>query len=421
MTGHQLPPHWTTVELASLRAEGDHTFVGGPFGSDLTQRDYVAEPGVPVIRGTNLGGSQSHFVDDGFVYVTERKAETLSRNMAFPGDLVFTQRGTLGQVAVVPKKARFRRYVISQSQMKLTADPTKADSGFLYHYFRTPQTLNRLLSRTQATGVPHINLGILRRFPVALPPLAEQRRIAAVLDRVETLRAWRRAALAQLDSLAESIFLDMFTRDLDGPAVDLSTGRLGLRKDWAWEFLTDAARLATGHTPDRERKDYWNGDIPWISLTDIRDLDGTVATETTQSVTPLGIENSSSVLLPSGTVCFSRTASVGFVTVMGREMATSQDFVNWICGPRLDPTYLMYALIAARRRLRALSSGSTHKTIYVRVVEQFRVLIPPMELQLTFARRIAGVERLKTAQRASITKLDDLFVSLQHRAFSGQM
>ena len=73
----------------------------------------------------------------------------------------------------------------------------------------------------------------------------------------------------------------------------------------------------------------------------IRALDGTVAQATSESVAEAGIENSSSVKLPEGTVCLSRTASVGFVTVMGREMCTSQDFVNWVCGDELEPLYLM--------------------------------------------------------------------------------
>jgi type I restriction enzyme, S subunit len=207
MNRSDLPDGWAVQELDSLRAEGDYTFVGGPFGSDLTSKDYVQEPGVPVIRGTNLGGNESRFIDDGFVYVSARKAEALRRNMAFPGDVVFTQRGTLGQVAVIPKGARFDRYVISQSQMKLSPDPSKIESRFLYYYFRTPRILDQLLRQTQATGVPHINLGILKRFPVVVPPLPEQRRIAEVLDRAEALRAKRRAALAQLDTLTQSIFL----------------------------------------------------------------------------------------------------------------------------------------------------------------------------------------------------------------------
>lgn len=143
--------------------------------------------------------------------------------------------------------------------------------------------------------------------------------------------------------------------------------------------------------------------------------------ETQQSVTPLGIANSSAVLLPKGTVCLSRTASVGFSTVMGREMATSQDFVNWVCGPKLDSTYLMWALIMSRSRLLALSSGSTHRTIYMRVVEQFRVLLPPIGLQREFARRVARLDELKATMRATLADVDVLVTSLQHRAFRGDL
>lgn len=99
--------------------------MGGPFGSDLTSSDYQADPGVPVIRGSNLGGATGEFLDDGFVFVSEQKARLLRRNSARPGDIIFTQRGTLGQVAIVPGSAKFGHYVISQSQMRMTADTTR--------------------------------------------------------------------------------------------------------------------------------------------------------------------------------------------------------------------------------------------------------------------------------------------------------
>jgi len=416
---HSPPPGWQFVELNELRAEGDYTLVGGPFGSELTTADYISNPGVPVIRGTNLGGKESRFVDDGFVFVTEHKAKQLRRNAAYPGDIIFTQRGTLGQVAVIPEATRFKSYIISQSQMKLTPDPVRVDSRYLYHYFRSPKALGRLLSSTQATGVPHINLGILKRFPVLLPPLREQRQIAEVLDKANALRAKRHASLAQLDALTESLFHDMFGGDGRPPIS--STDQKGHPNGWEWALLTDVARLATGHTPDRERADYWNGEIPWISLTDIRDLDGRVAQQTLQNVSRAGIENSSAVRLPTGTVCFSRTASVGFVTIMGREMSTSQDFVNWVPGPKLDPFYLMWALIRSRPQLRGLSTGSTHKTIYVRFVEHFRVLLPPIDVQREFARRIEVIDRMKAANRIAWDGLDSLFASLQQRAFRGEL
>jgi hypothetical protein len=77
-----------------------------------------------------------------------------------------------------------------------------------------------------------------------------------------------------------------------------------------------------------------------------------------------------------GTVCFSRTASVGFVTIMANPMATSQDFANWVCGDELDPEYLMHALIRSRVELRALATGATHKTIYMPLLKPFTCACP---------------------------------------------
>ncbi|MGH7367772.1 MAG: restriction endonuclease subunit S [Candidatus Rokuibacteriota bacterium] len=127
---------------------------------------------------------------------------------------------------------------------------------------------------------------------------------------------------------------------------------------WRWFRLTDLARLETGHTPSRNHPEWWGGPIPWISLADIRELHGKVAQDTIEHTNEDGLANSAARLLPEGTVVLSRTASVGFVTIMGRPMATSQDFVNWVCGPELNPRFLAYLLRASRTYIRSLSSGA---------------------------------------------------------------
>jgi type I restriction enzyme S subunit len=296
----------------------------------------------------------------------------------------------------------------------------RLDARYLVHLISHPASQQELLGRQVGSAQAVVNTGVLKNWKIPLLPIEEQRRIAEILDRAEALRARRRAALAQLDTLTQSIFLDLFGSHRQTP-VTIGEKLAPHPKGWRWELLTDVARLATGHTPDRERSDYWNGDIPWITLTEIRHFDGAAALHTAENITNAGIDHSSAVKLPAGTVCFSRTASVGFVTVMGREMATSQDFVNWVCGPRLDSMYLMHALLRSRARLRALSTGSTHKTIYFPTVEQFRVLLPPISLQREFAKRLGGLEKLKSSHLLSLVEFDELFASLQSLAFRGEL
>ncbi|BDD86074.1 restriction endonuclease subunit S [Desulfofustis limnaeus] len=98
--------------------------------------------------------------------------------------------------------------------------------------------------------------------------------------------------------------------------------------DWKRVQLTTVAQLESGHTPSRRNPKYWNGSIPWVSLHDTDALDDREIHSTQQSVTQEGIDNSSARILPRGTVVFSRTATVGKTTVLGCNMATSQDFAN---------------------------------------------------------------------------------------------
>ena len=197
---------FTNCTVGEIAAKSKNALVGGPFGSDLVSRDYVPV-GVPVIRGANMG--QGRWVGGEFAYVTEDKAESLSSNCAKPGDLVFTQRGTLGQVALVPKNSS-ERYLISQSQMKLTADPDKADALFLYYVFTSAQQQDYIQQNAVQAGVPHTNLGFLRNTPISLPPLPEQRAIALVLGTLDDLIELNRETNEILEEMARALFKSWF-------------------------------------------------------------------------------------------------------------------------------------------------------------------------------------------------------------------
>jgi type I restriction enzyme S subunit len=147
------------------------------------------------------------------------------------------------------------------------------------------------------------------------------------------------------------------------------------------------ARLETGHTPSRKKPEYWGGVIPWIGIRDATENHGRIVHDTAEHTNSLGIANSSARVLPAQTVCLSRTASVGYVVVMGRPMATSQDFVNWVCSDQLDWRLLKYILLAEKDSLIRFAHGTTHQTIYFPEVKAFHVCLPPLAEQ----RRITGV------------------------------
>ena len=233
---------WRTAKLVDLAAKKRWALNGGPFGSKLSRKHY-SESGVPVIRGTNLP-STSKFSFNGFVFVTEEKADELEANNAHPGDLVFTQRGTIGQVGLIPTDSPFHRFVISQSQMKLTVDPAVVDALFLYYFFSGDDTVQKIQSLAFAAGVPHINLDILRNFEVPLPPLPVQQRIAGILSAYDELIENSQRRIQILESMARALYREWFVNFRfpghgDQPRVSSPLGEIP--QGWAVKRLSDVA------------------------------------------------------------------------------------------------------------------------------------------------------------------------------------
>lgn len=164
-------------------------------------------------------------------------------------------------------------------------------------------------------------------------------------------------------------------------------------KGWTWVKLCDVARLESGHTPDRKQPEYWNGKIKWVSLQDTGRLNGNTISTTAYEMTKQGITNSSARILPAGTVIFSRTATVGKSTILGCDMATSQDFANYVCGDDLLNLYLVYAFRGMGRTWKSLMAGSTHNAIYMPNFKKLRILLPPLPEQQKIAAILSTWDR----------------------------
>ena len=209
------------------------------------------------------------------------------------------------------------------------------------------------------------------------------------------------------------------------PRLALAVGRPDAcpPSGWEWRALTDLARLESGHTPSRRHPEYWGGDIPWISIRDAKARHGGVIVETEENTNELGIANSSARLLPAGTVCLSRTASVGYVVVTERPMATSQDFVNWVCGTDLDPLFLKYIFIAEGANLLRFSSGAVHQTIYFPEVKAFHACVPSRSEQQRIVaildEAFEGIATAKANAEKNLKSSRELLTDHSDRLFTG--
>jgi type I restriction enzyme S subunit len=255
-------------------------------------------------------------------------------------------------------------------------------------------TVSRQQLEVAAAGITRFGLryDAVAGMAIPTPALAEQRAIADYLD----------AETARIDGLVQAY--QALGRELQDKRVALTSfgvsgaPLVGTRRrsgiPWLREVpehwddvkLTLVARLGSGHTPSREHPEWWTDcTIPWVTTGEvwqIREDRIEYLTETREMISDAGLANSAAELCPTGTVVLSRTASAGFSAIMGRDMATSQDYVTWQCGPRLRPRYLLLCLRAMRRDLlERLAMGSTHQTIYIPDIQSIRMPLPPLDEQ----------------------------------------
>ena len=257
---------WPTVHIEEIAEK----VAMGPFGSNIKVETFVSA-GVPIISGQHLHNSR---LDEsgGYKFITEEHADRLANSNVFPGDIVFTHAGTIGQVALIPAAAAFDRYVISQRQFYLRVDLSKADPAFVTRWFQSAVGRHRLLMHASQVGVPSISrpASNLKTIEIELPTLREQKAISTILDVLDDKIDLNRRINETLEAMARAIFKDWFV-DF-GPTRSKVEGRTpylvpelwelfpdmldGEDKPVGWEFGTigDVAKVKSGKRPPTKLK-----------------------------------------------------------------------------------------------------------------------------------------------------------------------
>ncbi len=375
-----------------IASEQRNSIVGGPFGSDLVSKDYV-EFGVPVIRGTNLG--YGRWVGGDFAYVTDDKADSLASNCAYPGDIVFTQRGTLGQVAIVPN-GLYQRYLLSQSQMKLAVDPLKADAKFIYYVFTGEDQKEYIRQNAIQTGVPHTNLSILRRTPLLLPSLKDQQAIASILgtldDKIELNRQRNRTLEAMARALFQSWFVDFDPvkakaagknppglkpeiAALFPDSFDASTPLLP--KGWTMHSLNTLCEIGRGSSP-RPIHNFMGGDVPWIKIADATAAEGPFIYSTKEYVTKEGSEKS--FWVSPGDLILSNSATCGVPIYVGIRGCIHDGWLHFSNLKIISKGFLYHWLHSISEHLIHIADGSVQKNLNTKLVGEQQIVIAPCSI-----------------------------------------
>ena len=274
-------------------------------------------------------------------------------------------------------------------------------------HYQVPAVIARGVGGAQ----PNISQGIVRSLEVPLPPLAEQRRIADILDKADALRAQRRAALAELDTLTQSIFLDLFGDPVENPK------RLQTAK------LLDACIRVTDGTHQSPK---WSATgNPFLFISNI--VTGEITFDTQKFISDAThAELTRRCPIEIGDVLYSTVGSYGVPALV--RTSNKFAFQRHIAhikprGEILDSEFLraMLASPPLKRQADKAARGIAQKTVNLADIKEFVIFTPLIQDQRDFAHRITAIESLKSRHRTALSELDTLFASLQHRAFRGEL
>ena len=349
-----------------------------------------------------------------------------------PGDIIYSKiRPALNKVCISTGE-----WLCSADMYPVSIVESRLQTRFLFYFMLSAPFVQLMVDQSMRVAMPKVNRDKLATCPLLVPDPAEQRAIADFLDRetakIDALVARKERLIKLLQEKRTALITRAVTRGLDPnvPTKDSGVEWLGeIPAHWGAKRTKFAATLRSGHTPSRQNPEYWKDcTIPWFGLADVWQIrDGQVeyVHATAEKISEIGLANSAARLLPKDTVILSRTASVGFSAILGVDMATTQDFVNWVCGTSMRPEYLLYVLRRMGPEFRRLTMGSTHQTIYMPDVGCFSTPVPPVPEQdriVAFIRSEAsGIDALIAKIRQAIDHLREFRTALISAAVTGKI
>lgn len=365
--------------------------------------DDWAEAGFPIIRIQNLNDDSKPF---------NYWAGSLDRQVHVrPGDLLLAWSGTPGtsfgaHIWTGPEG------VLNQHIFRI--DLTGKEIEKRWFQFCLNQSLNELIHRAHGgVGLKHVTKGAVDNIEIPLPPLAEQKRIARILDAADALRAKRRESLAQLDSLLQSTFLDLFGDPVSNPMGwdQCELGAVVAPDDRINYGVVQPGDDFPNGRPLIRVGDFVGGEL---DLTGIKYIDPKIDDQYERSRL-LGTELLISCVGSIGTVCRVPREAKGHN--IARAVARVPLAAN------VEREFMLFCLRSQGVQNYFASETRTvsQPTLNIGLIKTATVTIPPLPLQRRFAAIVESVERQKARQRAHLAELDALFASLQHRAFRGEL
>ncbi|WP_368873011.1 restriction endonuclease subunit S [Shewanella algae] len=430
--------NWPEFTIDEIKAPTKGAIAMGPFGSRIKAENFV-DSGVPVLKGGNLHGA--YINDSDCDFLTEEKADELKSSVVYEGDIVITHRGTIGQVSIVSDESKYPRYVVSQSQLKISLDKTKVNPYYVNYYLRSRLGQHQLLSFASQVGVPAIAKAStsVKQIRVPCPPLTVQEKIVDFIRIIDRKHTNNSSVNQTLEEMAQAIFKSWFV-DFDPvkakmngeqpEGMDEATAslfpeklvesELGLIPEgWEVKPLGDYLTIKRGGSP-RPIKDFIVPEgYPWTKIADATANDNPYIFKTKEFIKEEGLKKT--VYLKKGTLILSNSATPGLPRFLELDACIHDGWLHFPEKKHFTDSYLYQLFLHIRKHLVAQGNGSVFTNLKTDILRNQVVLVPPKELVDIYEKHASKFLETVKAKSIESNQLAQLRDTLLPKLLSGEI
>lgn len=353
--------------------------------------DKYVEQGIRVLRITNV--QKGAIVDNDPKYYPYDEESNIKQYMLNENDLLMSLTGNVGRVGLLQKGLLPAALNQRVACLRLLSDI--ALLKYLFHLLNSDRFEKDSIFNAAGIAQKNMSTEWLKKYVIPIPPLSEQQRIVSELDLLSSIIEMKKAQLKAYDQLSQSIFFDMFGDPITN------------EKGWEVKKLGDVGIIVAGSTPSTNDESNWDGHVNWVTPAELGEQ--LYYGETARKLTDKGAKGLT--MMPIGTVLLSSRAPIGKLAITTVPMCCNQGFKNIICNNTINNVFLYYYLKNTMDLVQALGRGATFKEVSKSAISSYKIILPPLSLQQSFAEKIETIEHQKALIQQSIAETETLFNS----------
>jgi len=346
-------------------------------------------------------------------HITEKGLAESSSNLIPSKSVIISTRMTIGEPFI-----NLKPMAINQDLKGLVLEE---DVNPFYLLYNLQDQDNRLKSLGRGTTVSGITTNTLKNFDITLPPKDEQQKIASVLYHVDRAIEKTEDIIEQTRRVKRGVMQDLFTEGYyEHEQFERKRRFEKLPQSWKVKQISDVSEVVGGSTPDTDNPSYWQGSIPWLTPSELSNLQSNTISKTERKLTKEGLENCSATILPAHSILLTSRASIGLCAINKEKMATNQGFQSLIPNQDMDEWYLLYLMRFESPYLNSLGSGSTFSEVSNSMMKKVELPIPSLKEQKKIGKTLRSLDKHIFKLKEKKSRLNRLKKGLMQDLLTGE-